>query len=222
MNDVKQLFQDIKNVFQKEGVEVETELKAEETKEETNNETNEEVIEQKFEDVTLADGSIAQIEPDVSLGAAMVIQVEDELLPAPTGDYELADGRVVSVEEGVIVAVSDPELEEDEEVPAEEVVEEVVDKKESPLTANQRKEAKKIIESIITEKHFASEEETIKLNSELNTLRDAFNKLLEITEKLIEEPTTNAVKKSNSSYSKLKKESRKDIVDRIRERNIIN
>ena len=218
MNDVRQLFQDIKSVFQKEGVEVEAELKAEETKEET----NKEITEQKFEDVTLADGSIAQVEPDVSLGAAMVVQVEDELLPAPTGDYELADGRVVSVEDGVIVAVAEPELEEVEETPAEEVVDEVLDKKKSPLTAEQRKEAKKIIESIITEKHFASEDDTKKLNAEVVALKDAFHKLVEITEKLMTEPTTNAVKKNNSSYSRLKKGTKKDIITRIKERNIIN
>ena len=223
MNDVRQLFQDIKSVFAKEGVEVEPILAAKETEETNTEEMNEEITEEKFEDVTLADGSIAQVEPDVSLGAAIVIQVEDELLPAPTGDYELADGRVVSVEDGVIVAVSDPELEEVEEAPAEEVVEEeVIAKKESPLTDEQRKEAKKIIESIITEKHFASEDDTKKLNAEVVALKDAFHKLVELTEKLMSEPTTTSVKKNNSSYSKLKKGTKKDIITRIKERNIIN
>ena len=180
MNDVRQLFQDIKSVFAKEGVEVEPILAAKETEETNTEEMNEEITEEKFEDVTLADGSIAQVEPDVSLGAAIVIQVEDELLPAPTGDYELADGRVVSVEDGVIVAVSDPELEEVEEAPAEEVVEEeVIAKKESPLTDEQRKEAKKIIESIITEKHFASEDDTKKLNGLLSVLDGDINDFLE-------------------------------------------
>jgi len=222
MNDVRQLFQDIKSVFAKEGVEVEPILAAKETEETNTEEMNEEITEEKFEDVTLADGSIAQVEPDVSLGAAIVIQVEDELLPAPTGDYELADGRVVSVEDGVIVAVSDPELEEVEEAPAEEVVEEEVIAKKSPLSDAQRKEAKKIIESIITEKHFASEDDTKKLNAEVVALKDAFHKLVELTEKLMSEPTTTSVKKNNSSYSKLKKGTKKDIITRIKERNIIN
>ena len=222
MNDVRQLFQDIKSVFAKEGVEVEPILAAKETEETNTEEMNEEITEEKFEDVTLADGSIAQVEPDVSLGAAMVIQIEDELLPAPTGDYELEDGRLVSIEDGVIVAVSAPELEEVEEAPAEEVVEEEVIAKKSPLSDEQRKEAKKIIESIITEKHFASEDDTKKLNAEVVALKDAFHKLVEITEKLMAEPTTTAVKKNNSSYSKLKKGTKKDIITRIKERNIIN
>jgi len=222
MNDVRQLFQDIKSVFKTEGVEVEPILAAKETEETNTEEITEEITEQKFEDVTLADGSIAQVEPDVSLGAAMVIQVEDELLPAPTGDYELADGRVVSVEDGVIVAVSDPELEEDEEAPAEEVVEEEVIAKQSPLSDEQRKEAKKIIESIITEKHFASEDETKKLNAEVVALKDAFHKLVELTEKLMSEPTTTAVKKNNSGFAHLKSKKKKDLIDNLKSKNIIN
>jgi ribosomal protein L17 len=216
MNDVRQLFQDIKSVFAKEGVKVEAQTTANET-------TTTEITEEKFEDVTLADGSIAQVEPDVSLGAAMVIQIEDELLPAPTGDYELADGRVVSVEDGVIVAVAEPELEEVEEAPAEEVVEEEVIAKEQPtFTPEQRKEAKKIIESIITEKHFASVNDTKKLNVEVTALKDAFHKLVELTETLMEQPSTSAIKKNNSGYSRLKKGVKKDIITRIKERNIIN
>ena len=218
MNEVKQLFQDIKSVFAKEGVKVEVETDINTVTNDTDNETTEE----KFEDVTLADGSIAQIEPDVSLGAAMVIQIEDELLPAPTGDYELSDGRVVSVEDGVIVAVAEPELEEVEEAPAEEVVEEeVIAKKQPTFSPEQRKEAKKIIESIITEKHFASVDDTKKLNTEVDALKDAFHKLVEITEKLMAEPTTMAVKKNNSSYSHLKNK-KKDLIENLKSKNIIN
>ena len=222
MNDVRQLFQDIKSVFAKEGVEVEPILAAKETEETNTEEMNEEITEEKFEDVTLADGSIAQVEPDVSLGAAMVIQIEDELLPAPTGDYELADGRLVSIEDGVIVAVSDPELEEVEAAPAEEVVEEEVIAKKSPLSDEQRKEAKKIIESIITEKHFASEDDTKKLNAEVVALKDAFHKLVELTEKLMSEPTTTAVKKNNSGFAHLKSKKKKDLIDNLKSKNIIN
>ena len=220
MNEVKQLFQDIKSIFKNEGVE--TEIKKEileETTEKQVEEKTDENLETKFEDVTLADGSVAQIEPDVSLGAAVVIQVEDELVPAPDGDYELADGRVITVETGTIVEVQDPMLEEIEDTPSEEIVEA---KEQPPFTNEQRKEAKKIIESIVTEKHFASNEETKKLNVEIIALKDAFHKLLEVTELLMEQPTTQAVKKNNSGYSRLKKSSKKDIITRIKERNIIN
>ena len=234
MNDVRQLFQDIKGIFKSEGVDTEPTLEAkDETKvettvkptEETTKEATEkdETLETKFEDVTLADGSIAQIEPDVSLGAAVVIQVEDELIAAPDGDYELADGRVITVESGTIVDVQDPMLEEVEETPSEVVVEEeVVAKDQPPFTNEQRKEAKKIIESIVTEKHFASVDDTKKLDADVVALKEAFKKLLVLTEELMSNPTTKPVKASKSGYSYLKNNKKKDIITRLKEKNIIN
>ena len=236
MNDVRQLFQDIKSVFKSEGVDIETPTKETEKvtstdeKEDTETEVKE-TTKEKFEDVVLEDGSVAQIEPDVSLGAAMVVAIEDELVPAPDGDWALADGRVVTTEGGVIVAVSEPELEEDEEVPSipEEEVEEVEVMKNKPLTDNQRKEAKKIIESIITEKHFSTNEDYeiildthIKLASKVAKLETAFSGLLELTEKLVNEPTTNSVKKQKSGFQKLKKNGKSDLIDKLKSKNIIN
>ena len=216
MDNVKQLFQDIKNVFKTEGVDVETkETTTEPTPEPT------EIVEEKFEDVTLASGEIAQVEPDVSLGAAMVLLIDDALQPAPTGDYELADGRVVSVEDGVIVAVAEPELEEIEEAPAEEVVEEEVMENDKPFTDEQRREAKKIIESIVTEKHFASEKATNKINAEIVALKEAFKSLVEITEQMASDPATKTAKKSNSGFSHLKKNKR-DVISYLKDKKIIN
>jgi len=217
MDNVKQLFQDIKNVFKTEGVDVETkETTTEPTPEPT------EIVEEKFEDVTLADGSVAQVEPDVSLGAAMVLLIDDALQPAPTGDYELADGRVVSVEDGVIVAVAEPELEEIEEAPAEEVVEEEVMENDKPFTDEQRREAKKIIESIVTEKHFASEKATNKINAEIVALKEAFKSLVEITEQIASDPATKTAKKNNSGFSHLKNKKKKDLIENLKSKNIIN
>jgi hypothetical protein len=216
MDNVKQLFQDIKNVFKTEGVNVETE---ETTTEPTPEPT--ETVEEKFEDVTLTSGEIAQVEPDVSLGAAMVLLIDDALQPAPTGDYELADGRVVSVEDGVIVAVAEPELEEIEEAPAEEVVEEEVMENDKPFTDEQRREAKKIIESIVTEKHFASEKETNKINADIVALKEAFKSLVEITEQIASDPATKTAKKSNSGFSHLKKNKR-DVISYLKDKKIIN
>jgi hypothetical protein len=235
MNDVRQLFQDIKSVFKSEGVDIETPTKETEKvtstdeKEDTETEVKE-TTKEKFEDVVLEDGSVAQIEPDVSLGAAMVVAIEDELVPAPDGDWALADGRVVTTEGGVIVAVSEPELEEDEEVPSvTEEVEEVEVMKNKPLTEDQRKEAKKIIESIITEKHFSTKEDyevildtNIKLASKVAKLETAFAGLLELTEKLVNEPTTNSVKKQKSGFQKLKKNGKSDLIDKLKSKNIIN
>lgn len=227
MNEAKQLFQDIKSIFVKEGVDVETEKMENQdptetvVAEETTTEETQETVEEKFEDVTLADGSVAQVEPDVSLGAAMVVQIDDELLPAPDGEHELSDGRIVTTEAGIIVDIK--ELEEAPEVD-EEVDEEM--EKDSPFTEDQQRQAKKIIESIVTERVFKIEtsliEETETLKKDIQELKDAFGKLVELTEKLIQEPTTESVKKNKSGFQNLKKGKKVDLIDKLKSKKIIN
>jgi len=224
MNEAKQLFQDIKSIFLKEGVNVEKEeMNTEDPKtavaEETTMEETQETVAEKFEDVTLADGSVAQVEPDVSLGSAMVIQVDEELLPAPDGEHELSDGRMVTTESGIIVDIK--EMEEAPEV-EEEVDEEM--EKDSPFTDAQQREAKKIIESIVTERVFGMEstlaEETQVLKKDIEDLKNAFGKLVELTEKLVQEPTTKSVKKNKSGFDKLRK-NKVDIIEKLKKQNII-
>jgi len=224
MNEAKQLFQDIKSIFLKEGVNVEKEeMNTEDPKtevvEETTTEETKETIAEKFEDVTLADGSVAQVEPDVSLGSAMVVQVDEELLPAPDGEHELSDGRIVTTESGIIVDIK--EMEEAPEV-EEEVDEEM--EKDSPFTDAQQREAKKIIESIVTERVFGMEstlaEETQVLKKDIEDLKNAFGKLVELTEKLVQEPTTKSVKKNKSGFDKLRK-NKVDIIEKLKKQNII-
>lgn len=226
MNEAKQLFQDIKSIFVKEGVDVEKEeMNTEDPKttvaEETTTEETQETVVEKFEDVTLADGSVAQIEPDVSLGSAMVIQVDEELLPAPDGEHELSDGRIVTTEAGIIVDIK--EMEEAPEV-EEEVDEEM--EKDSPFTDAQQREAKKIIESIVTERVFGMEstlaEETELLKKDIEDLKNAFGKLVELTEKLVNEPTTESLKKNKSGFQNLKKGKKVDIIEKLKSKNIIN
>ena len=177
MSELKELFNDIKSIFKNEGIEVESNSEAiaettENFTEETTEETTEEKTE-KFEDVVLEDGTVAQIEPDVSLGAAVVVEVDGELLPAPDGRHELSDGRVISTEGGVIVEVEEAEEEAEPEVEAESVEEEEMS---SPLSEAQEREAKKIIESIVTEKVFGMEatisEENNELKEEINNLKE--------------------------------------------------
>ena len=224
MNEAKQLFQDIKSIFIKEGVNVETketedpkEAVLEET---TTTEETTETVAEKFEDITLADGSVAQVEPDVSLGAAMVIQMDDELLPAPDGEHELSDGRIVTTEAGIIVDIKEAE----EEAEADESVEDEEMEKESPLTDAQQREAKKIIESIVTERVFGMEstlsEETEEIKREISELKNAFSKLLELTEKLMREPTTKPLKKNKGGFDKLRK-NKVDIIEKLKKQNII-
>ncbi len=224
MNEAKQLFQDIKSIFVKEGVDVEksemnTDPETVVAEENTTEETQETVTE-KFEDITLADGSVAQVEPDVSLGSAMVVQIDEELLPAPDGEHELSDGRIVTTESGIIVDIKEmeeaPEVEEEEEEM----------EKDSPFTDAQQREAKKIIESIVTERVFGMEstlaEETELLKNDINDLKNAFRKLVELTEKLVNEPTTESLKKNKSGFQNLKKDKKTDLIEKLKSKNIIN
>lgn len=223
MSNLKDLFNDIKNVFKEEGIETDTKTKVETTTNETETNTNE-VVTEKFEDIVLEDGTVAQVEPSVSVGSAVVVAVDDELLPAPDGEHILSDGRKIVTESGVIVSVEDAEeMPEVEEEVAEEVEEEM--ENEKPFTEAQEREAKKIIESIVTERVFSMETTISVDNEELKKqvakLTTAFNGLLELTEKLIAEPTKDAVKKTKSGFSKLKSNKR-DIINTLKNKNIIN
>ena len=234
MNDLKTLFQDIKNIFKEEGVDttdtkevLEATIEAEETKEvveetteETTKEEMAETVKEKFEDIVLADGSVAVAEPDVSLGSAVVVSVDDEMVPAPDGNHELADGRVITTEGGVITAIEEAEAEE----PMADDEEEEMNI-EKPLNEAQEREAKKIIESIVTERVFSMEatlsEENEELKNKVAKLETAFKGLLELTEKLVEKPTTETAKKKRSGFAKLKKD-KKDIIEVLKNKNIIN
>ena len=116
------MFEEIKDIFKSEGVEVET------TKETTENKK------EKFEDIVMADGTVAQVEPEVIIGAAVVVIQDEMLVPAPDGDWELSDGRIITTEDSIIVEIveietepeSIAEAEESEDI--EEEVEEELDK----------------------------------------------------------------------------------------------
>jgi hypothetical protein len=223
MNDLKTLFQDIKNIFKEEGVDTT------DTKEvlEATIKADKKIINEKFEDIVLADGSVAVAEPDVSLGAAVVVSVDDEMVPAPDGNHELADGRIITTEGGVITAIEEAEVEEPEAETEEPVAEgeDAEMKAKRPLSKEQEREAKKIIESIVTERVFSMEAtlsvENEELKSKITRLETAFKSLLDLTEKLIEKPTTETAKKKRSGFAKLKKE-KKDIIEVLKSKNIIN
>jgi len=190
MSELKELFNEIKSIFKTEGVDIENDSKEFAETTENNVEETTETVKEKFEDVVLADGTVAQVEPEVVVGAAVVVDMDGELLPAPDGRHELSDGRVISTEGGVIVEVEEAEEEAEPEVEAESVEEEEMS---SPLSEAQEREAKKIIESIVTEKVFGMEatisEENNELKEEINNLKESFSMLLNLTEKMLEEPT---------------------------------
>ena len=221
MNDLKTLFQDIKNIFKEEGVDTT------DTKEvlEATIKADKKIINEKFEDIVLADGSVAVAEPDVSLGAAVVVSVDDEMVPAPDGNHELADGRIITTEGGVITAIEEAEAEAEAEEDLGSDKEEEEMEVEKPLNEAQEREAKKIIESIVTERVFSMEAtlsvENEELKSKITRLETAFKSLLDLTEKLVEKPTTETAKKKRSGFAKLKKE-KKDIIEVLKSKNIIN
>ena len=222
MSELKELFNEIKSIFKTEGVDIENDSQEFAETTENNVEETTETVKEKFEDVVLADGTVAQVEPEVVVGAAVVVDADGELLPAPDGRHELSDGRVISTEGGVIVEVEEAEEEAEPEVEAESVEEEEMS---SPLSEAQEREAKKIIESIVTEKVFGMEatisEENNELKEEINNLKESFSMLLNLTEKMLEEPTQSEVVKRPSSFKALKKENKKDIISFLKSKNII-
>ena len=135
---------------------------------------------EKFIDVTLADGTIAVIEPDVEAGAAMVINdSEGTPVPAPIGEYELEDGRVIVVEEaGVIASVTDAPDEEEEE--------EDLNKDKKPAEKKDAPTVKRIIDSITQEKVFATQANLEKLVGHFNTLKESNEALIKENEELKE------------------------------------
>ena len=282
MSELKTLFKDIKSIFKEEGVEVDVKKQKKFNK-------------MKFEDVILEDGSVAQVEPGVEVGASVVVSVEDELLPAPDGDHLLSDGRTIKTEGGVIVEVMEAEAEEPaseeemlDETAVEEVVEEVVadvveevkaevseateeiaqainEATPEEVTPEIAEQVAEVVVSIVEEKTeevaFSKEvklkkafstvriKNALKKNNKVNSnelfnkqfstlksilkteneelkkqvekLTTAFNGLLELTEKLIAEPTKEAVKKTKSGLAKLKTNKR-DIIQALKNKNIIN
>lgn len=226
---VKEMFEEIKDIFKSEGVEVETtkeEVKAvkevKEVKETTKNKK------EKFEDVVMADGTVAQIEPEVIIGAAVVVIVDEMLVPAPDGDWELSDGRIITTEDSIIVEIVEVETEPEEIAEAEDEIKDVEEDEELDkglLTEVQQRQAKKIIESIITERVFTKQEITTEFNEKflnrIDRLEKSFESLLKLVEFLVSEPTNKKINKAKNGFSTLytKKSS---VVDKLEKLKNIN
>ncbi len=156
-------------------------------------EKTEEPKKEKFEEVTLVDGTVLQVEPALEVGAAAMLMVDGELAPAPDGEHVLDDNSIIVTEGGLITSVE----------PAAEVEEEVVEELDSEAKepAKAEREAKKVIESIVTEKQFnelVAEVEELKKakdflkkdNEEIQAkYTEDFNKLGELFKELFAEPT---------------------------------
>jgi hypothetical protein len=173
-----------------------------------------EVVAQKFMDANLEDGTLIQIEPALELKAAVVIIKEDgEVIAAPDDVHTLADGTKIRTEAGVIKEII--------EVEAEEVIEEEV---EVPMAQEpQADKVKKVVESIIKESHFATQEDLSKGNEEVKSeiakmktelKEEIMNSVFEAFKAFSEEPTTDPVVKSKEN--KFKKAPRKSWADNFK------
>lgn len=153
---------------------------------------------EKFEDVTLVSGEVLMVEPALEVGAAVVMMLDGEPVPAPDGEHILADNSIISVEGGLITNIAPAEEVEDE------VVEELDSEGKAP-TATER-EAKKVIESIVTEKQFSDLQKEVeelkelakflKQDNEAIQLKytEDFTELGKLFKELFAEPTKEPVK----------------------------
>jgi hypothetical protein len=92
---------------------------------------------------------------------------EEIPVPLPVGEYELNDGRIlVVVEAGIIDAINEASTEE-------EVIEEELGEEVKTEPTDKEREARRVIESIVTEKIFALTE---KFTKQIEDLTDALSK----------------------------------------------
>jgi len=120
------------------------------------------VIKSEFMEASLEDGTLVNIEPALEIGAAVVvIDAEGNPMAAPDAEHILAGGDKIVTVEGVITEIipMEEEAEVEEEVPM----------AEEP-TETQEQKVKKVVESIVKESHFASEEMVNKAVEELKNL----------------------------------------------------
>ena len=154
------LKEDVNKLLVKFGL---TESDVIETKDEAKEEVKKEFDREKFEDVSLLDGTVIMVEPALEVGAAVVAMDEEIPVPLPVGEYELNDGRIlVVVEAGIIDAINEATTEE-------EVIEEELGEEVKTEPTDKEREARRVIESIVTEKIFALEEKFKKQIEDLTT-----------------------------------------------------
>lgn len=113
-------------------------------------------VEVKLEQMTLNDG-VTVIEAELfEAGQPVFVITEDAQIALPIGEYQLEDGRVLVVtEEGVIAEIKEAEAEVEEEAP--------VNEPETEMAEPQAPTAKKVIESIVKETQFSSDDKDAKI-----------------------------------------------------------
>lgn len=156
---------------------------------------------EKFEEITLLDGNVVNVEPALEAGAMITMEVEGVAIKVPVGDHALEDGRIIIVtEEGIIAEVKEVE---------EEVVEEAIDE-EMDAEQTQAPLPKKVIESIVKEHVFEAlkplTERNAHLEKENDLLKKSFAELKENTGEALKElfavPVKEPIKKKKNVFRK--------------------
>ncbi len=164
----------------------------------------------KFVSQELSDGTIAEIDPALEIGATVTINVNGEKAPLPDGDYPLSDGTTINVSGGVILSIEEASAQSDKQEQSADVA-----PKETPTEAKVRK----IIESVETV--FNVEIEKIKedfstVEKELKEIKEEFSNYKDTTEEnkkamfsaievLSKEPSVEPVVKKKSGFMASKK-----------------
>lgn len=179
-----------------------------------------------FKDVKLKDGvTIFRYDGDMpAVGMEVVVVTADGALPAPDGDYEFEDGTKVNIAGGLIASVTPAAAPADPNAPP------------TPAAMTEA-QAKSVIESVITERHYINQEtfdakfvelekeketfETAKketetkiagLEKEVEKLTLNFKSALDLIEKIAELPSAPAADpKKPFNLSQFKSDFKKDL-----------
>jgi len=128
-------------------------------------------VEQKFVDAKLNDGvTVIRYDGDkLDIGVPVNVVTEQGVMAIPDGDYSLEDGTTFTIAGGVVSAVTPMEA-------APEDMNNDAEVKAAPAAAQPMTEAtpKSIIESIIKESRFATEDFVTEKLAEITTVKETF------------------------------------------------
>jgi len=132
-------------------------------------------MEVKLEQMALDNGTVIEAEMFEAGQAVFIVNGEDRVA-LPVGEYILEDGRILVVAtEGEIAEIK-------EDAPTEEAPEVEVEVEQA---AEPAPTAKKVIESVVKESHFSSEEVDA-LKSEIEALKTELASMKEVKEEIVE------------------------------------
>jgi hypothetical protein len=158
----------------------------------------------KMENAKLADGTIIQWDGELGEGSALsIVDESGNVTPAPDATHELEDGTKVTTVGGMITAIAGPAAETEVE-PVEEMASEFAAEFANHLESfNALVERLNSVELKLAEyeSKFSAINESVN-NAEVST-SDKFAKVLELVEKISEEPAAAVNKPENVTFKKV-------------------